>query len=210
MTWSNKKGPSRQEENGIGRWVEPGQRIRVLNKEPFRGQGATLYVRPADWRAKVAEPNFAPLVRREPLLIRRHAGNSTSLDYVDFSIRGYRFHMDGDQGQVDVERYIVPIDQTTLGVDEWDLFIETGFYDGFPVDVYQQLFFYPYDYTSDGIATDVVNRYVQIMDYTREYRARHTGWPSGTTGTLLFFTAGLNASANPATDPVLTLLESVP
>jgi hypothetical protein len=204
-----KRTGTRQAENGLGRWFTPNTRARVLNQEPFRGQGGTLYVRLANWRlaAGISEANNAPLIVREPLIIRRHVGNVTSRDYCDFSIRGYRFHAAIDQGQIDIER---AGDPSLVADNEWDWFIESGFYDGFPADVYQVLNFYPSDYTSDGQATDVVNRYVKIYDFTREFRARSWGWPSGSGGSVLFYSAGSQPECNPATDPLVTFIESLP
>jgi hypothetical protein len=133
------------------------------------------------------EPSDAPLVVREPLIIRRNVGKA----------------------QIDIERLgdpSGPIDESS-----WEWFIETGYYDGYPADVYQTLFFYPSDYTSDGVDPDTVNRWIKLLDFSREFRARPFGSPAGSGGDVLFYSAGYRPNiVNLATDPTAVLVERWP
>lgn len=169
-----------------------------------------LYVKLANWRlaSGVEEANYPPLFVREPLLIQRHVGNVVSRDITDFSIRGYRFHACLDEGEIEIGR--TEPDPSVAIDKEWEWYITTGYYDGYPADVHQELFFYGSDYESDGEAPDVINRYVKIYDFTREFRARSWGWPSGSGGNVLFYSAGTTPVSNPATDPLVQLVESLP
>lgn len=199
--------PEKQME--VGKWFAPRTKSKLVKCSPWGLLGATLYCRLANWREwESSDPDYPPLFNREPLLVSRNVGLSTSIDVTDFSIRGYRFHAIVDEAEISIDR-----NAEDSGVEpspnEWEYHIETGYYPGPPIDVYQYIQFAPYDY--EDSETDVVHRVIQLYDYTHEFRAR--GWrpeEGAADGNLIFLSAGSTPTVDPIADALALQLETVP
>lgn len=172
------------------RWFIGVSAATVVRARPTGATGATLYALPARWRVTEGGQAEQPpplLFYRPSIIVRRHVGNVVSEDRGDLSIRGYRFHADIDEAEIalDFKARIEGREE-----DEYDYLIQAGYYDGFPVPVYQVAEMNEADYEeTEGVITYC--RYVRLFDFTTEYRARGEGQ-------LVFLPASQSC---PATEP---------
>jgi hypothetical protein len=182
----------------IGKWV--GETVRATRSKlvtcrPENTGGATLYARLANWvPAPGVDPDYPPLYERPDLEVLRHVGLSTPKNRTEFSIRGYHFHADIDEGQMDI------ILASVADGREYKYRIETGYYDGFPLDVHQFIRLRaPDDFDNVG---EMPSRWIRLYNYSTEIRARGDG-------ALMFLPAGMR----PWTVDALNLafpLETIP